>query len=303
MLNSNIHIIGIGLEKCGTTTAFEILSTDTNVMAPQNKETFFFNRHFNKGYEYYRSLYPSNKPISIDITPSYHLDPEALQRIATYPGPKRVVLFLRDPIQRAFSLYRHDIFHHFATGHKTIGTDGQLFKNPHNRHFYSYANSFNYYFVNLATLMDTLKSLFKEDDLLIVYFDEIRSGDFLTKIEASIGYKLNTNKRIGWANKSKQLFYEYSSVNFQANGIKLPPSSSSSYIFKLMRQGYNPIVWRDTDISQDQIISALAASQYWTQYVTESEYDDIFNRLYKNMDLESYGLETNRIFDRKFMRV
>ncbi len=60
MLGSKIHLIGIGLEKCGTTTAHDVLKQSPIVMTPTPNETFFYNRKYEKGRQYYRSLYDAH---------------------------------------------------------------------------------------------------------------------------------------------------------------------------------------------------------------------------------------------------
>jgi len=72
------------------------------------KETFFFDRHFERGPDWYdRQFDPLRRAFPRgEIGPSYFDSPLAMERLAACRHLK-VIVGLRNPITRAFSLFRH----------------------------------------------------------------------------------------------------------------------------------------------------------------------------------------------------
>jgi len=109
----------IGAQKAGTTSLFAALCKHPQVLAPVRKEIYFFNNvaNYNKGINWYRAHFPmlaqqtlAQRRHSIahtfDATANYFEEPKAAKRIKdTFPNTK-LVLMLRNPIERAFSHYR-----------------------------------------------------------------------------------------------------------------------------------------------------------------------------------------------------
>lgn len=285
MLASALHIVGVGLEKAGTTTAHDVLARSPVICAPREKETFYFNRYFEKGAEFYRAMYPEKlrDKITIDITPSYHNDRDTLLRIkASIDGPLKVILFLRDPIARAFSLYRHDIFYHYSAGDRTRATDGTPFNRPFSKRFADLSLSHNYYFVDLRNLVLTLSEIFG-DDLSIVYFDQIRSGTFVSDIERLAGQELglDLSQRV---HSNRAGLPQY---NISENGLEL----------QLLRPGLPVVSWSIPKIGVRNAMEAVAASQHWTEAVSLSAYNEIYGRLYSEMSLDDLGVDKQRLFE------
>ncbi len=113
------YCFGIAMEKCGTTSFHQLLQDMPQFNTVREKEAFFFNRNYDQGWTYYESLFQapfSDDRIITDITPAYFRSEQALNRIAKLDGRKSILIFLRDPISRAFSHYCHDIRLHFSTG-------------------------------------------------------------------------------------------------------------------------------------------------------------------------------------------
>lgn len=77
------EFIGIGAQRAGTTWLHECLRTHPQVFVPLHKETQFFNLHFERGLDEYRMSFCGAKPEAVvgEITPNYHHDEKALQRI------------------------------------------------------------------------------------------------------------------------------------------------------------------------------------------------------------------------------
>lgn len=110
----NPDFVIAGFSKCGTTGLLHNLarhpSLATNRRQAQTWEMHFFNReaHWQRGLDWYLGQFP-DAPVTGEKTPSYVYDPNAMQRIArTLPGVK-LILCLRNPVDRLYSWYHHKV--------------------------------------------------------------------------------------------------------------------------------------------------------------------------------------------------
>lgn len=108
------NFLGIGAQRCGTTLLNAILETHPEIYVPnRRKEIHFFDRHFDRGLEWYESFFPSAQEARGyraigEITPDYIYFPEAAERIIrTVPPGCRFIVSLRHPARRVFSGYTH----------------------------------------------------------------------------------------------------------------------------------------------------------------------------------------------------
>lgn len=106
----------VGIEKCGTTSLYDLLKQHPQIGLSRFKETHFFNAHWDKGLDWYQEKFShvSHRCSRIgDITPAYHRFPEVLLRIQQTLGSQvKIIFMLREPRQRAFSHYIHDFARH-----------------------------------------------------------------------------------------------------------------------------------------------------------------------------------------------
>lgn len=122
------HFIVAGAPKCGTTALFYYLLSHPQVAPPSKKEIGFFSENYGRGLGWYRSHFPTRITkswrekysgkglITGEHTPSYMLHPLAAKRIADTVPYIRLIILLRDPVDRAYSHYQHE----FRTGHETL---------------------------------------------------------------------------------------------------------------------------------------------------------------------------------------
>lgn len=102
----------IGPMKAGTTWLHNYLEQQGNVCLPNGvKETFFFDRYYGKGIEWYESHFRNYDLIKhrriMEIAPSYFHCEDAPERIRKELGDITLVVTLRDPIKRSWSHYLH----------------------------------------------------------------------------------------------------------------------------------------------------------------------------------------------------
>ena len=108
--------IGIGVEKAGTTWIHYNLKTHPEICMISRKkfkEIYFFNEshQYSKGIEYYRSLYnrcPKNK-VKGEFTAGYLSSPQTPFLIYKHFPNVKLIVCLRNPIERAYSHYKYDM--------------------------------------------------------------------------------------------------------------------------------------------------------------------------------------------------
>ena len=97
--------------KCGTSWIQSCLESRSDVCLPRGvKETFYFDRHYRRRQldwyaEHFRLAGPDQT--ILEIAPTYFHAAGIVDRVAEALGPIPIVITLRDPVARAFSLYRH----------------------------------------------------------------------------------------------------------------------------------------------------------------------------------------------------
>lgn len=106
----------LGAQKAGTTSLYQFL-VENNCVAPSNKkEIYFFNNkhNFEKGLRWYISHFPlfSSKP-TCDATANYFESANAAERLRKHFPEAKLIILLRNPVDRAFSHYQMAIKYGF----------------------------------------------------------------------------------------------------------------------------------------------------------------------------------------------
>ena len=101
-----IDFLIIGAAKCATTWEQQSLSASPGIFMPA-PELHFFSRVYDKGFDWFNAQFDDAQPGDIvgEKSNSYLTQPEAAARIhVAYPDVKMIVQ-MRDPVQRAYSDY------------------------------------------------------------------------------------------------------------------------------------------------------------------------------------------------------
>lgn len=106
------NFILAGPPKSGTTTLRILLNRHPNIYMP-NRELHFFNNeeNFSRGLEWYEKFFDKwkgEKAIG-GKTPGYFFHPKAPQRIKELLPNVKLIFIFRNPIDRAYSHYWHDV--------------------------------------------------------------------------------------------------------------------------------------------------------------------------------------------------
>lgn len=118
-LNSGNRILPdfliIGAAKSGTTSLFHYLTQHPRIIKPFKKEIHFFDKHFNKGVNWYKLHFPTKNEVNIgqnqaitgEATPYYISHPLVPSRVKMILPKVKIIVLLRNPVDRAFSNYNH----------------------------------------------------------------------------------------------------------------------------------------------------------------------------------------------------
>jgi hypothetical protein len=102
----------LGAQKGGTTSLYGYLKDHPSITMPSHKELHFFDKNFDQGIEFYLDQFPSKKKlknsITGDVTPRYLPHPDAPKRAYSYFPKSKLIVLLRNPVDRAFSRYKEN---------------------------------------------------------------------------------------------------------------------------------------------------------------------------------------------------
>ena len=190
----------IGAQRCGTTSMYRTLSQHPAVLkAVLHKGVHYFDLNYGHGLDWYQAHFPlaararrtarsaGTAPLTFESSPYYMFHPLAPARIAgDLPGVKLLVL-VRDPVERASSAHAHELARGFESepleraldleDERLSGEAGRIMANPgylsHSHQHHAYRTRGQY-----ADQLEVLETLFGADRIHVV-----DSGDFFARPE------------------------------------------------------------------------------------------------------------------------
>lgn len=101
----------IGAPKCGTTSLLAYLRGHPRLWVHPRKELHFFDSRWDWGVDWYWSQFPPRPPgremLRLEGTPNYLQHPEIPERVQTLLPEARLLVLLREPLERAVSWLHH----------------------------------------------------------------------------------------------------------------------------------------------------------------------------------------------------
>ncbi len=119
-LRTGPGFIMMGASRCGTTSLFRALSTHPRVLRPAvNKGVRYFDLNYSRGQDWYLGHFPlarttrarggpDGPAVPFEASGYYVFHPFAADRIATDLPGVRLVVMVRDPVERAYSAWKHE---------------------------------------------------------------------------------------------------------------------------------------------------------------------------------------------------
>jgi len=166
----------IGTQKGGTSSLHHLLSQHSDISFPKKKELHYFSKYYSFGQYWYHTFFPfkmSNK-ITGEATPNYLYYTAAAERVYRYNKDMKLIVLLRDPIQRAVSQY-HMEFKRGKLSHSFEDLVTRQLENTSDRVHVDYEEHYTQV-LQRGKYCDQIKnwySYFKKDQILV-----LKSEDF-----------------------------------------------------------------------------------------------------------------------------
>ncbi len=192
----------VGAQRCGTTSLSRQLDEHPAVFgAVLHEEVHFFDVSYRRGLSWYRCHFPLTavarrtasasgvSPVAFESSPYYMFHPLAAERIARDLPGVRLLVLLRDPVERAYSGHAHEVAHGFETEPfeaalelEPARLEGQAERLAADPDYFSYSHQHHSYIARgqYADQLERLERHFGRDRLHVV-----DSGDFFTEPEAA----------------------------------------------------------------------------------------------------------------------
>jgi hypothetical protein len=167
---------GLGTQKGGTTTLHRLLGKHPDVFLPACKEVHFFDQNYNSGEAWYRAHFQTARADQRcgDITPFYLFHPDVPGRIYQHIPNARLIVLLRDPVERAISQVFHAQrlgFEPLQIGEALAAEQSRLATGePYSFQKHSYLSRSRY-----LEQLDRYEALFPREQLLILRSEDLFS--------------------------------------------------------------------------------------------------------------------------------
>lgn len=179
----------IGAQKGGTTFLYGLLTRHPHVERAITKELHYFGHNFDKGIDWYRRQFPlprwneERKSITGEASPDYLFHPHAASRMAEVVPQARLIMLLRNPVDRAYSNYHKEV----RRGRETLGFEeaieaeearlrGEMDKRLEDEHYASFDLRYYFSYLSRGIYVDQLlrwSKFYSEEQMLV-----LKSEDF-----------------------------------------------------------------------------------------------------------------------------
>ncbi|XP_053321996.1 heparan sulfate glucosamine 3-O-sulfotransferase 1 [Spea bombifrons] len=200
------HTIIIGVRKGGTRALLEMLSLHSDI-SPAGSEIHFFDLEdqYTKGLRWYVGQMPFSYPhqLTVEKTPAYFTSSLVPERIYNMNSSIRLLLILRDPIERVLSDYTQVFYNHKQKNKSYPPVEDLLLKNGELNTEYKAINRSLYY-----TFMENWLKYFPLENIHIVDGDCLIRDPLpeMQKVERFLNLSPQINASNFYFNKTKGFF-------------------------------------------------------------------------------------------------
>ncbi|MEM1042736.1 MAG: sulfotransferase domain-containing protein [Bacteroidota bacterium] len=105
----------IGAQKAGTTSLYHYLTQHPRVLPVHRKEVHYFDIGYRRGLGWYRSFFPTAREVQREAaltgeaSPYYLFHPQVPARIRQDLPDAKLIVLMRNPVDRAYSHYHHEV--------------------------------------------------------------------------------------------------------------------------------------------------------------------------------------------------
>jgi len=120
-LRMSPEFLVVGAQRCGTTTLYRLLVDHPSIVKPLfHKGVGYFDLSYDRSWNWYRGHFPiaslaaartrgHGRPVTFDSSGYYMYHPLGATRIARSMPDVKVVVLVRDPVERAHSAHAHEL--------------------------------------------------------------------------------------------------------------------------------------------------------------------------------------------------
>ena len=169
--------LGLGTQKGGTTSLHQWLNTHPQVFLPTCKEVHYFDLQAKQAATWYAKHFQDARPEQLcgEITPFYLFHPDVPARIHAVVPEVRMIVLLRDPVERALS----QVFHARKRGFEKLKLEEALEAessrlqsgDPESLQKHSYVSRSRY-----LDQLNRYETLFPKHQLLILQSEQLFSN-------------------------------------------------------------------------------------------------------------------------------
>ncbi len=184
--NKSPNFFIVGAAKSGTSSLWKYLKENQEVFMPDDelyKEPSYFSISFELGIDWYLDFFKKANPqihkVIGEASTSYLTHPEAAQRIYEFNRQSKIIIILRNPAERAYSLYRwmvQDGYEYAGTFERALILENKRI-NKKIPNYYEPEYYYNYLYFNSGLYYEQVKrylDLFG-NSVLIVKFDDFKN--------------------------------------------------------------------------------------------------------------------------------
>lgn len=191
----------IGYLKTGTTSLYDYLIQHPQIISASRKEVHFFDGYYHRGINWYKSNFATifykkrlemklkSNVITGEATPNYVYFPDAENRIKKIIPDVKIIVILRNPIERAYSDYNYR--KKLGRGklenvsfEQAVREEIERFSDPKNNFIDDLMDDYKgsdtrLPFVHLGIYMSTIKKwfdVFKKEQILVLQTEELEEN-------------------------------------------------------------------------------------------------------------------------------
>ena len=197
----------VGAPKCGTTSLYMFFKEHPDVFVPKEKELHFFSfpevadTYYKVPFvttleEYFSYYYGAEGfKVTADVSPSYLFNENSAKRIYDFNPEARIIVLLRNPVERAISHYLMDC----QIGYQTAPLKNFLTRTDENRRYFKEYIEMGFFSGQLRRYFD----IFPRNQILVILSDEMQidEGAVIEKLCRFLGIR-----RLGLSMRKQNVF-------------------------------------------------------------------------------------------------
>ena len=219
----------VGAQRAGTTSLYNYLIEHPLIMPAFRKEVHFFDSNYNKGLHWYKAFFPfkfektlKQNSLTGEASPYYLFYPHTAERIKKKLPKIKIIILLRDPVDRAYSHYNHEVNlgHEQLSFKEAIGKEEERlapeYKKIMNDDKYYSFNHDHYSYLARGRYIEQIESWVNQypSDQLII----IRSEDLFNDTQRIISQVFSFLKLPDYKVK---YFKEYNRISYKEMGLDI----------------------------------------------------------------------------------